>query len=84
MKGGSQVSAAIVSLVGLLLWNAISQFRMPNEPIQRVIDEIGASRHTENFITGSVSTSDIAFFVIASFTFLFIAARTLEARRWRV
>lgn len=80
----SQVTAAIVTLVGLLLWNSIAEFNMPNEQIQAIANEISAAKHTENFISGFITLRDLAFYAFATFICLFIAARTLEARRWRV
>ncbi len=80
----SQVTAAIVTLVGLMMWAAISEFHMPNAAIQRVTDELSAAHHTENFITGFVSLRDLSFYFIASFACLFVSARVLEARRWKV
>lgn len=80
----SQVTAAIVSLIGLFLWNSIAEFNMPNEMLQKAANEISASKHTENFIAGFMTLRDVVFFAVASFACLFIAARILEARRWRI
>jgi hypothetical protein len=46
--------------------------------------ELSALNHTQNFIAGLISLRDILFFVLASFFCLFVAARALEARRWRI
>lgn len=80
----SQVTAAIVTLVGLLLWNTLAEFDLPGPATARILDELSAARHTERFIEGAVAASDLAFYGLASFFCLFIAARTLEARRWRI
>ena len=80
----SQVTASIVTLLGLLLWYSIATFNMPNQTLQRIVDELSALNHTEDFIAGLLTLKDLAFYVIASFVCLFIASRVLEARRWRI
>ena len=80
----SQATAAVVTLIGLLLWNSIGEFSIPDQRIQRIVSQLSAANHTEPFLTGLLTGRDIAFFVLTSFAFLFAAARVLEARRWRI
>lgn len=80
----SQMTASILTLVGLLLWNSLAEFQIGDHAVQQVLNELSAARHTQNFTAGLLSVSDFAFYLLASFVFLFVAARMLEARRWRV
>jgi ABC-2 type transport system permease protein len=76
----SQVTAAIVTLFGLLLWSAVGE----SPYFRPIAEEISAVNHTYNFTSGLLSLKDVVYFVVASFFFLFLAARALEARRWRI
>ena len=81
----NQIIAAVVTLIGLIIWNILGAFQMENFPRAReVLKELAAQAHTENFINGSLMLKDFAFYILASFLFLFIASKTLDARRWRV
>ncbi|MBI1784650.1 ABC transporter permease subunit [Candidatus Sumerlaeota bacterium] len=80
----SQVTASIITLIGLLIWNLIAEFPTGNPAVQRVINELSAARHTENFMGGFLTLRDIAFYALASFFCLFVASRMLEARRWKI
>ncbi len=80
----NQVTAAILTLVGLLFWNMLAEIPTGVPEIQHVLDELSASRHTENFTSGLITFRDFTFYSLASFFCLFIAARTLEARKWKV
>ncbi len=79
----SQVTAAIVTLIGLFLWHVISELRFRPEALRRFVDEFSAARHTENLLAGLLSVRDLVFYVLAAFFFLFLAARVVESRRWR-
>ncbi|MCL5269545.1 MAG: ABC transporter permease [bacterium] len=81
----NQISAGIVTLIGLILWNVLGVFQMEKYPkVREILTEFSAGEHTENFIRGVLMLKDFAFYILASFLFLFIASKTLDARRWRI
>lgn len=81
----NQITAAVITLIGLILWNVIGAFQLESYPqVREVLQEFAAARHTENFIKGVLMLKDFAFYILSSFLFLFIASKTLDARRWRV
>lgn len=81
----NQITAAVVTLIGLILWNVLGSFQVESHPLLRdILQELAAAKHTDNFIKGVLMLKDFAFYLLASFLFLFIASKTLEARRWRV
>jgi len=80
----SQATAAILALIGLLLWNMLGDMPASNPFIQDIIHELSPMRHTDNFTSGFFSSKDLAFYGLTSCLFLFVAARALESRRWRI
>lgn len=80
----SQVTASIVTLIGLLGWVVVGEMSVLPRPLYNIALELSALRHTEEFISGSLALRSVAFYGLASFLCLFVAARVLEARRWRI
>ena len=84
----NQMAAGVITLIGLLLWNMMGDFGGGLQEqfpwLVEVLREASASQHTENFIKGVLTLKDFAFYILASFFFLFVASKTLDARRWRV
>lgn len=81
----NQITAGIVTLIGVILWNVIGSFQIDRYPwLREVLTELSAGEHTDNFIKGVLVLEDFAFYILAAFLFLFIASKTLDARRWRV
>lgn len=81
----NQVTAAIITLIGLLLWNVVGAFSFEGYPkVREVLEELSAQAHTQNFLNGVLTLKDLLYYVLASFLFLFVASKTLDARRWRV
>ena len=82
----NQIAAAVITLIGLILWFVLgSVFELNSYPtLQTIMQELSAAQHTENFLKGVLMLKDFLFYILASFLFLFIASKTLEARRWRV
>lgn len=80
----SQVTASIVTLIGLLGWIMVGELSVLPRPLYAIALELSALRHTEEFISGSLTLRSVAFYGLASFLCLFVAARVLEARRWRI
>ncbi len=80
----SQIVASVTTLVGLLLWNVAGVVTFMDARLHAVVKEFSPMSHTENFVQGLLSAKDIAFYILAAFICLFIAARMLESRRWRL
>lgn len=83
----NQVIAAVFSLLGILLWHFLGGFPMgegASSVLKDALVEISASTHIENFNKGVVMLKDFVFFILAAYLFLFVASKTLEARRWRI
>jgi len=81
----NQITAAVITLIGLILWNVLGAFQMESYPqLREILSEFTASQHTENFVRGVLLLKDFAFYFLAAFLFLFIASKTLDARRWRI
>lgn len=80
-----QMTAAIVTMIGLILWQIGGELVTVDIPwLREVARDLSAFNHTENFINGVLSFRDLAYFFLMSFLFLFIASKTLDARRWRI
>lgn len=81
----NQITAGVITLIGLILWNVLGAFGLESLPrVREVMQEATASGHTENFINGVLMLKDFVFYILTSFLFLFIASKTLDARRWRI
>lgn len=80
----SQVIASIVTLVGLLVWNIVGSIEFDNPALLEFAKAVSPLGHSENFLQGLLSSADLAFYFLVSFCCLFVAARILEARRWRI
>jgi ABC-2 type transport system permease protein len=81
----NQMTAAVITLIGLILWQIIGSFQLTSMPMLREIaNEVCAFNHTDNFIEGLLTFKDVAYYLLVSFLFLFIAGKTLDARRWRI
>lgn len=81
----NQVTASVVTLIGLLLWHSLHFIPLAGMPrLQGVIDKLSAAPHIESLTDGVLIVNDFIFFALATFFFLFVAVRSLDARRWRV
>lgn len=81
----NQMAAGVVTLIGLLLWNMLADMGPDQFPrLAEAMKELSASSHSDNFLIGVLSLKDFVFYILSSFLFLFIASKTLDARRWRV
>jgi ABC-2 type transport system permease protein len=80
----SQIVASVITFVGLLIWNVIGGITFTNPLYHAIVQEFSPINHTENFIEGLLTAKDIVYYGLASFVCLFIAARMLESRRWRI
>ncbi len=80
----NQISAGIITLIGLLLWYFMGEYAPENATAKSILQEVAISQHIENFIKGIILFKDFAFYILVSFLFLFIGTKTLDARRWRL
>jgi ABC-2 type transport system permease protein len=81
----NQMTAAIITLIGLILWQIVGSFDVGNLPfVRQIVTELSAYEHSTNFINGVLTLKDFAYYVLASFVFLFVASKALDARRWRI
>lgn len=80
----SQIVASVITLVGLLLWNVLGVVTFLNSTLHAIVKELTPMNHTDNFVQGLLTAKDVSFYVLTSFVFLFVAARMLESRRWRI
>lgn len=81
----NQISAAVMTLIGLLVWYLMSEVPLPGFPLLRaLLGQASVLTHIENFISGVIDGRDMLFFALSTFLFLFVAAQTLNARRWRM
>jgi len=80
----SQVIAAVLGVVGsVALWLLDILSSALGGKAQQVIGYLTPSAHYFNFVDGIVDTRDLVYYVSATFIFLFLASRVLEARRWQ-
>jgi ABC-2 type transport system permease protein len=80
----NQLTAAIVTLVGLLMWTVLGASELSQPEVKLLLRTLSVSAHSDYLVKGIVQMKDIAFFALSSFLFLFVASKTLESRRWRV
>jgi len=81
---GNQIVAAVtgvVASVGLWLLDLLGS--LLGDGVQQVIGYLTPSGHYYNLIDGIVDTRDLIYYLSATFLFLFLASRVIEARRWR-
>ena len=80
----NQIVAAVVGVgasVGLWLIDLLSG--LLGSGARDVIAYLAPSGHYFNFIDGIVDTRDLVYYLSATFIFLFLASRVLQARRWQ-
>ncbi len=53
------------------------------ERLAVVVAQVSVLGHFGNFAVGVLDTSDVVYYVLVAATFLFLAVRVLESRRWR-
>jgi ABC-2 type transport system permease protein len=80
----NQITSGIITLIGLLLWFVVGVLPIENQTLQAIVKEVAISPHVENFVKGVLQLKDLVFYILTSFLFLFIATKTLDARRWRL
>jgi ABC-2 type transport system permease protein len=81
----NQIIAAVVTFFGLLAFWLADIFGIGSMGLlSRILNAVSIREHMENLIRGRILTEDIAYFILFSAGFLFLANHVLESRRWRV
>jgi ABC-2 type transport system permease protein len=70
--------------VSLVLWVISIPLQNASGPFASVVQYLDMSNHFyNNFFRGVIDVPDVVYFVSLAVLFLFLAARTVESRRWR-
>ncbi|MFN2132563.1 MAG: ABC transporter permease [Anaerolineae bacterium] len=81
---GNQIVAAVIGIVASVgLWLLDLLGSLLGSGVQQVIGYLTPSGHYYNLVDGIVDTRDLVYYLSATFLFLFLASRVIEARRWR-
>lgn len=82
----SQVIAAVVSFVALLLIYLINEFLVIKSSgwLGYFVEDLSLLRHSDNLLKGLIRVEDIAYFILFTFVSLFLARIVLKSRHWRV
>ena len=81
---GNQIVAAVIGIVASVgLWLLDLLGSLFGGGVQQLIGYLTPSGHYYNLIDGIVDTRDLIYYLSATFLFLFLASRVIEARRWR-
>jgi ABC-2 type transport system permease protein len=84
----SQIVAVLCSLLTLmtvqfLIPLAILYFKQLSGIPRTILQHLSLSYHITEFVQGTISLNNVAFFVTSTGVMLFMATKTLESRRWR-
>ncbi len=79
------VTAGIVGVLVLLpFWLAGTAAEMvETDWLRRTLREISLTGHVDGFSRGVIDSADVVWFVLFTFSFLFLTWRSVESRRWR-
>jgi ABC-2 type transport system permease protein len=77
----------VAGMFGIVLllpsWLAGAAGEVAPPKMRAALDGLSLVAHLRSFSRGVIDTADLAFFVAATALFLFLAWRSLDARRWR-
>jgi len=80
----NQIVAALVSfLILLMFWVVGWSADFADPALGRVLQHLSLTEHNESFAKGVFETKDIIFYMDFTLVALFLALRSLEARRWK-
>lgn len=74
-------TAAILALITIIPWLLGAKASLPRAA-RIAVDQAVFKRYTD-FSKGILDTSNIIFFFLATFVFLFVTVKVLESRRWK-
>ena len=74
----------IGSVILLCLWlSGRAAVFIENETLRQFFIELSFQSHLDSFYRGLIDSSDVLWFVLFAFGFLFLTWRTIESQRWR-
>ena len=80
----NQIVAALVSfLILLMFWVVGWSADFADPTLARILQDLSLTDHNDSFAKGVFETKDIIFYVLFTGFALFLALRSLEARRWK-
>ncbi len=80
----NQIVAAVVGFGIILMFTLIDQVsEVLGGGVATVLEHISLTAHYDAFARGVIDTSDIAYYLLLTAVFIFLAIRSLESRRWR-
>lgn len=81
---GNQIVAATVGFGLILMFSLVGNVAaVVGGAAATILSHLSMIDHYNPFSRGVVDTTDIAYFVVMSAVFLFLAVRVVESRRWR-
>jgi ABC-2 type transport system permease protein len=81
----NQIVSAIICFAGLLVFYLVGDLASAESGlIGSVLDGLSVRLHSMNFTKGVIELRDIAYFVLFTVFFLFLSAKVLQSRHWRV
>ncbi len=80
----NQIVAAVVAFGITLLFTVIDRVStVLTGTVATILDQFSLTTHYDAFSRGVIATNDVAYYLVLTFVFLFLATRSLESRRWR-
>lgn len=79
----NQLVASVITLVGLFLFLLIGDLSATGL-LSTILEALSVESHTTNFTIGIIALIDVVYFVLFAAFFLFLTARVVQLRRWRV
>ncbi len=80
----NQVVAAVIGIVASVsVWLLDILSGIFGSGLRETISYLTPSGHYYHFIDGIIDTRDVVYYASATFVFLFLASKVLEARRWQ-
>mgnify|MGYP001103619741 CR=1 FL=1 len=80
----NQIVAGVVGIVMLLfLWLTGALAEAFGPPISTFLSNLSLAAHFPDFVKGVIDTKDVVYYLSVTAAGLFLATRSLEARRWK-
>ena len=81
----NQIVSAIICFAGLLTFYVVGDLASAETGlVGSVLDAVSIRLHSMNFTKGVIELQDVAYFVLFTLFFLFLSAKVLQSRHWRV
>ncbi|MDH5541668.1 MAG: ABC transporter permease [Nitrospinota bacterium] len=80
----NQIIAAVLTFSALMIFYVVSySTSLVGESLSRILEYLSFNYHIANFAKGVIDTSDVVYYILFTFFFLFLSMRSLESKRWR-